>query len=185
MGDDPWFCESQARDAEAGEGRPDGEAAGTGAPRTRAQGEGGEESGAGVKCERCGNAEGIEPLKVVADSGLGGQVTKYKRIKLSCGHERSDYYGDETHMDCQECPTATGLEKISMSGGKRANLAHSKNLDDWWVGTGKDESCQFEGPWEHMVILAARILSHPNTQKVAPNLYLPNIQLTKEQEETY
>lgn len=111
--------------------------------------------------------------------------TKYHSIKLKCGHERSSYYGDETNMDCQECPTNEGLEKVAMRGGKRTNLSHSHNIDGWWVGIGKDESCQFEGPWEHMAILAAKILRHPNTQKVTPNLYQPDIPLTKEQEESY
>ena len=82
--------------------------------------------------------------------------------------------------------TANGLEKVShMRGGKRANIGHSEWLDDWWVGWGKDESCQFEGPWLHMAILAAKILRHPNTAKVAPNLHQPDIKLTPEQEDSY
>lgn len=81
--------------------------------------------------------------------------------------------------------TEDGLEKVDMSGGKRANLGHSEWIDGWWVGWGKDESCQFEGPWEHMAILAAKILRHPNTQKVAPNLYMPDVPITDEQERNY
>lgn len=46
-----------------------------------------------------------------------------------------------------------------ISGGKRANLMKSDLTDDWWVGIGKDESCQFEGPWEHMVELARQVLA--------------------------
>lgn len=81
--------------------------------------------------------------------------------------------------------TEDGLEKVILSGGKRTNIGHSAWLDDWWVGWGKDSSCQFEGPWEAMAILAAKILRHSNTQKVAPNLYQPNIPLTDEQERNY
>lgn len=81
--------------------------------------------------------------------------------------------------------TENGLDKVGLRGGKRANLDHSEYLDDWWVGSGKNESCQFEGPWEHMAIIAAKILRHPNTQKVAPNLYRPDLALTDEQEHSY
>lgn len=81
--------------------------------------------------------------------------------------------------------TEGGLDKVSLRGGKRTNIGHSEWLDDWWVGWGKDQSCQFEGPWEHMAILAAKILRHPNTQKVAVNLYQPDIAITKAQEDSY
>lgn len=81
--------------------------------------------------------------------------------------------------------TTNGLEKVSLSGGKRTNIQHCDWMDDWWTGHGKDESCQFEGPWQHMAILAAMILRHPNTKLVAPNLYLPDISLTLEQENSY
>lgn len=82
-----------------------------------------------------------------------------------------------------------GLEPVAMTGGKRTNIGHAGNdYDphkdwDWWVGWGKDESCQFEGPWKSMAILAAKILRHPNTRKVAENLYQPDIKLTPEQED--
>lgn len=78
------------------------------------------------------------------------------------------------------------LEDVDLMGGKRAHLTPSHSEDwDWWVGYGKDESCQFEGPWLHMAIIAAKILRHPNTQKVAPNLYQPDIPITPEQESNY
>ena len=80
--------------------------------------------------------------------------------------------------------TENGLDKVQMRGGKRANIGHSEWLDDWWVGWGKDSSCQFEGPWLHMAILAAKILRHPNTAKVAPNLHTV-LRLTEEQENSY
>lgn len=72
-----------------------------------------------------------------------------------------------------------------LDGGKRTNLKRSKWMGSWWVGYGKDESCQFEGPWSHMVILAAKILRHPATELVAPNLYRPDLILTPEQENNY
>ena len=81
--------------------------------------------------------------------------------------------------------TDNGLEKVFLSGGKRTHIEHSDWIDDWWVGYGKDESCQFEGPWLAMAVLAAKILRHPNTEKEAPNLYLPDIELTSEQEDNY
>jgi hypothetical protein len=81
--------------------------------------------------------------------------------------------------------TDDGLEKVNLSGGKRTRIAHSDWIDGWWVGYGKDESCQFEGPWQHLAILAAKILRHPNTQRAAPNLYQPDIALTEEQERNY
>lgn len=81
--------------------------------------------------------------------------------------------------------TKSGLEKVALRGGKRANIGHSDAIDDWWIGWGKSAECQFEGPWAHMAILAAKILRHPNTEKVAPNLYRPDIELTPEQEESY
>jgi hypothetical protein len=83
--------------------------------------------------------------------------------------------------------TENGLDRVELAGGKRANLGHNGHNPawDWWVGWGKTEECQFEGPWEHMAILAAKILRHPNTQKVAPNLYRPDIELTEEQEGSY
>jgi len=81
--------------------------------------------------------------------------------------------------------TEDGLDKVYLSGGKRTHIGHSAWLDDWWVGWGKDESCQFEGPWLAMAVLAAKILRHPNTQKVAPNLYQPSIPLTEKQEGNY
>jgi hypothetical protein len=72
-----------------------------------------------------------------------------------------------------------------LSGGKRTHIAASEWIDDWWVGFGKDESCQFEGPWHHMANLAARILAHPNTEKVAPALYCPGLDDLIEEEFTY
>lgn len=70
-----------------------------------------------------------------------------------------------------------------LSGGKRCNMETSNWLDDWWVGYGKDDGCQIEGPWHHWANLAAQILSHPNTEKVAPELYRP--ELTNSVEDLY
>ena len=76
------------------------------------------------------------------------------------------------------------LPPRNLSGGKRANIrrdAGSSNFE----GYGKDESCVFEGPWKHLVILAAKILRHPATEVVAPNLHRPDLKLTPEQEDNY
>lgn len=66
------------------------------------------------------------------------------------------------------------LEEVRLSGGKRANIGPGY-IDNWWIGWGKDHSCQFEGTWDHMVELAAKILSHSNTSKTRPDLYLPDL----------
>lgn len=42
-----------------------------------------------------------------------------------------------------------------LSGGKRCNI---EDHDGWWVGYGKDESCQIEGGWADWVELAKEIL---------------------------
>lgn len=74
-----------------------------------------------------------------------------------------------------------------LRGGKRANLERCHHMTDWWAGYGKDEGCQFEGPWFDMVVLAAKILSDPATELVAPNLYRPDLAdaMTDEQREHY
>lgn len=80
-----------------------------------------------------------------------------------------------------------GLENVRLSGGKRSHLTPAEEDGDWdwWVGWGKSQDCQFEGPWLHMAVIAAKILRHPNTARVAPNLHQPNIALTEEQETMY
>lgn len=64
-------------------------------------------------------------------------------------------------------------EKSHESGAKRANIAISQWLDDWFVGFGKDESCQFEGTWWDMICFARNILANPNTKQCAPEWYHP------------
>lgn len=59
------------------------------------------------------------------------------------------------------------------SGGKRANIRASEYFSDWFIGYGKDESCQFEGTWWDMICLARNILSSPNTKQCAPEFYHP------------
>lgn len=82
--------------------------------------------------------------------------------------------------------TENGLDKCDINGGKRAHLRPADDSDwDCWVGYGKSEGCDLEGPWLHMAIMAAKILRHANTAIVAPNLHRPDLELTKEQEENY
>lgn len=64
-------------------------------------------------------------------------------------------------------------EKEYISGAKRANIIKSDWISDWFVGFGKDESCQFEGTWWDMICFARNVLASPNTQKCAPNFYHP------------
>lgn len=61
----------------------------------------------------------------------------------------------------------------SISGAKRCNLDYSEWLSDWFVGTGKDESCYLEGTWWDMICLARNILASKNTELVAPEYYHP------------
>lgn len=69
-----------------------------------------------------------------------------------------------------------------MSGAKRANLSHAdcsygeakRQTWDWFVGWGKDESCQFEGTWWDMICFARNVLASKNTELVAPEFYRPD-----------
>lgn len=60
-----------------------------------------------------------------------------------------------------------------IGGAKRANIKHSDWLTDWFVGYGKDESCQFEGTWWDMICFARNVLASENTKEVAPEFYKP------------
>ncbi len=64
-------------------------------------------------------------------------------------------------------------EETWLSGAKRCNLGKSEWLPDWFIGTGKDESCQLEGNWWDMICLARNILASPNTKQAAPEFYKP------------
>lgn len=59
------------------------------------------------------------------------------------------------------------------SGAKRANIVKSDWLGDWFVGYGKDQSCQFEGTWWDMICFARNVLANPNTEMCAPEWYHP------------
>lgn len=60
-----------------------------------------------------------------------------------------------------------------LSGAKRVNLTYSEWLPDWFVGSGKDESCHLEGSWWDMICLARNILASENTKLVALEFYKP------------
>lgn len=73
-----------------------------------------------------------------------------------------------------------------ISGAKRANLTYSEWLPDWFVGYGKDESCQFEGSWWDMICLARNILASKNTEIAAPEFYKPDLECNPyEEKEPY
>ncbi|MWG36453.1 hypothetical protein [Halomarina oriensis] len=57
-----------------------------------------------------------------------------------------------------------------LRSAKRAKLRGDTSLSDWFVGYGKDRSCQFEGKWWHHIVMALRILSSHNTRIVAETL---------------
>jgi hypothetical protein len=59
-------------------------------------------------------------------------------------------------------------------GAKRANVRFADFPDwDWFVGFGKDESCQFEGSWWDMICFARNVLASENTRLAAPEFYRP------------
>ena len=60
-------------------------------------------------------------------------------------------------------------------GAKRANLDISEWIADWFVGSGKDESCQLEGTWWDMICLARNILASKNTEMACPEFYHPEM----------
>ncbi len=62
-----------------------------------------------------------------------------------------------------------------ISGAKRANISESDWIDDWFVGYGKDESCQFEGTWWDMICFALNVLASENTKLAAPEFYMPEV----------
>lgn len=60
-----------------------------------------------------------------------------------------------------------------MRGSKRTNLNRCDWMPDWWVGTGKDESCVFEGTWWDLICFARNVLASENTKLAAPEFYRP------------
>ena len=62
-----------------------------------------------------------------------------------------------------------------LSGSKRTNLQQSEPGWDWFVGFGKDESCQFEGSWWDMICFARNVLASENTRLAAPEFYRPDL----------
>lgn len=64
-------------------------------------------------------------------------------------------------------------ESAYESGAKRLNISESKWLPDWFVITGKDDSCYAEGTWWDMICLARNILANPNTKQCCPEFYKP------------
>lgn len=65
--------------------------------------------------------------------------------------------------------------ETGLSSAKRANLREADTLSDWFVGYGKDRSCQFEGSWWDMILMARKILASENTKRVAPDLHMPEL----------
>ena len=71
--------------------------------------------------------------------------------------------------------TIRGFPETWAKGSKRTNIEISKWLGDWFVGYGKDESCQFEGTWWDMICFARNILASENTKLCAPEFYKPEL----------
>ena len=46
----------------------------------------------------------------------------------------------------------------NVAAAKRVHVSHSEWLEDWWVGWGKDDSCQIEGTQNHWRWLALILL---------------------------
>lgn len=68
---------------------------------------------------------------------------------------------------------------------KRAGVAWIPLMGDWFVGwSPRNLSPNPEGPWDHWVRLAVRVLQHPLTAQVDPELYqLANEHLDTEKAE--
>ena len=62
-----------------------------------------------------------------------------------------------------------------LKGSKRTHVSFVDDLPgwDWFVGWGKDESCQFEGSWWDMICFARNVLASENTKLVAPEFHRP------------
>lgn len=60
-----------------------------------------------------------------------------------------------------------------LRGAKRANITEG-SIPDWFVGWGKDQSCQFEGSWWDMICFARNVLASENTRLVAPEYHRPD-----------
>jgi len=73
--------------------------------------------------------------------------------------------------------------EIDVGGAKRANVTHCDYVHgdskaqtwDWFVGYGKEQSCQFEGTWWDMICFARNVLASENTKLVAPEFYKPEL----------
>lgn len=65
--------------------------------------------------------------------------------------------------------------ETDLRGAKRANITTSNFIHDWFVGFGKDESCQFEGTWWDMICFARNVLASENTKLTAPEFYQPEL----------
>lgn len=61
------------------------------------------------------------------------------------------------------------------AGSKRTHVSLTESVPDWdwFVGYGKDESCQFEGSWWDLVCFARNVLASENTKVAAPEFYKP------------
>lgn len=67
----------------------------------------------------------------------------------------------------------TGWPESRMRGSKRTNLNECDWMEDWFEGSGKDESCHFEGSWWDMICFARNVLASENTRIAAPEFYKP------------
>lgn len=82
---------------------------------------------------------------------------------------KTDAYFGRGHLTD---PARRGISKPPedvdfISGGKRTNLMRAGEfLPNWWVGFGKDEGCQFEGPWEDIVRLARKIVAYADGESL-------------------
>lgn len=71
-------------------------------------------------------------------------------------------------------PKVEKWPRSGTKGSKRTHVHTSAWLPDWFVGFGKEPSCQFEGTWWDMICFARNILASENTKLVAPEFYKPD-----------
>ena len=67
-------------------------------------------------------------------------------------------------------------EVVFAASGKRCGLQWAPWMGDWFVSwSPRNSNSNAEGPWAHWAHLAAAILAHPFTEKVAPELFRPDL----------
>jgi hypothetical protein len=68
------------------------------------------------------------------------------------------------------------LPDLSVRGSNRTHVEKStpvNEFDEWFVATGRDGTCQFEGSWYNLICFARNVLASENTRIVDLEYYRP------------